>query len=89
MSKSSLIVEVLHANDVPRDRLKKNDPYVVVFFKGFFIFTFERNYIFKSVLKGIKQRTSHKNSQINPIWNEVFQVENYIFKDSKSFLNIL
>jgi len=35
MSKSSLIVEVLHANDVPRDRLKKNDPYVVVFLKVF------------------------------------------------------
>jgi hypothetical protein len=80
MSKSSLIVEVLHANDVPRDRLKKNDPYVVVFFKGFFIFTFEICFhFFKSVLKGIKQRTSHKNSEINPILNEVFfEVENYV-----------
>ena len=40
-SKSSLIVEVLNASDVPRDRLKKNDPYIVVFFKGLlFIFIY-------------------------------------------------
>lgn len=32
--KGVLFVEVLNASDVPRDRFKKNDPYVVLLFKG-------------------------------------------------------
>ena len=39
-TKLSLVVEVLNAKDVPRERLKKNDPYVVLLFKGFFSFYF-------------------------------------------------